>query len=68
MFTHSVHPSYNLFPDKGVMKVFNFQKEAVEQKCLKITALYPGPRVSSLAIMSFHIVLVRGRTKYCLLL
>ena len=26
------------------------------------------PRVSSLAIMSFHIVLVRGRTKYCLLL
>ena len=26
------------------------------------------PRVSSLAIMSFHIVLVRGRTKYCVLL
>ena len=142
------------------MKVFNFQKEAVEQKCLRITALHPGsvlvksvrlvagrlgfysrsghtkdfknsirsfrarlsaqqvvrrvlcmcclscmslnnvqsfvidncngppienglnnvclhplsrtfiftPRVSTLAITSFHIVLVCGRTKYCLLL
>ena len=49
------------------MKVFNFQEEAVEQKCLRITALHP--RSPSLAIMNFdNIILVRGHTKYCLLL
>ena len=29
-----------------MMKVSDFQKEAVEQKCLRITALHPGSQFS----------------------
>ena len=55
----------NLFPDEGVDETLQLLKRSGRTKMFEDHC--STPRVSSLA-MSFHIALVRGRTKYCLLL